>query len=232
MGLFGPPNVDKLRDKRDLKGLAKALADDDAGVRDDAARAFGDLGDPAAAKLIVERMIGTDDEAKADSGGAALRAIGDAAVPELVDGLRHAPADKRPAYGAFLARMGETGVPALLEASSDADPLQRAGAALSLGLVGTPSATERLVDMYRADDEMQVRGMAMLGLANNKLPVAYDTFVAALGGDDPLTRALGAMGLGALGDPRGADPLRRAAGQDPDDRVRGAAQEALDGLPG
>lgn len=25
MGLFGPPNVDKLRDKRDLKGLAKAL---------------------------------------------------------------------------------------------------------------------------------------------------------------------------------------------------------------
>jgi len=38
MGVFGPPNVDKLRDKRDLKGLAKALADDDAGVRDDAAR--------------------------------------------------------------------------------------------------------------------------------------------------------------------------------------------------
>jgi HEAT repeat protein len=73
MGLFGPPNVDKLRDKRDLEGLAKALAADDAGVRDDAARAFGDIGDPAAAKLIVERMIGTDDEANADSGGAALR---------------------------------------------------------------------------------------------------------------------------------------------------------------
>jgi HEAT repeat protein len=75
--------------------------------------------------------------------------------PPNADKLCDAPADKRPAYGAFLARMGATGVPALLEASGDPDPMQRAGAALSLGLVGTPSAT---------DPDHRVRGVAQEAL--------------------------------------------------------------------
>ena len=45
MGLFGPPNVNEMKAKRDVKGLMKALAyKKDSGVRKAAATALGQIG--------------------------------------------------------------------------------------------------------------------------------------------------------------------------------------------
>ena len=48
MPLFGPPNIQKLIDKRDLKKLAAALADGDSATRDQAAQGLIQIGDPGA----------------------------------------------------------------------------------------------------------------------------------------------------------------------------------------
>ena len=93
-------------------------------------------------------------------------------------------------------------------------------ARIELGSWTVPPIFRVIQKMGRVDDdEMQVRGMAMLGLANHKLPVAYDTFVAALGGDDPLTRALAARLLPrVLGEAQQARHVqqRHAAGETED----------------
>jgi hypothetical protein len=63
IGLFGSPGVEKLATKRDLRGLAKALTDDDPDVRQSAAKALGEIDDPAAVPLIVDQVSKQKDEA-------------------------------------------------------------------------------------------------------------------------------------------------------------------------
>ena len=54
MSLFGPPNVEKLKEKSNIKGLIKALGyEKDDGVRDEAAEALKQIGNPAVEMLIV-----------------------------------------------------------------------------------------------------------------------------------------------------------------------------------
>lgn len=54
MALFGPPNVDKLKAKSDVKGLIKAVGyTKDAQVRQHAAEALGDIGDERAIEPLI-----------------------------------------------------------------------------------------------------------------------------------------------------------------------------------
>jgi HEAT repeat protein len=232
VGLFGGPNIEKLTAKRDLHGLAKALTNGDPQVREQAAGALEEIGDASAVPEVVAALAGKNDEAMADNAGAALRGIGDDAARALAQGLRSARDDKRPIYGALLGRMGEErGLAPLVEASRDGGPEVRATAALGLGLIKTQGAADRLVEVLRADDDVDVRGMACLALASHKLPGAYEAFTAGLQGGDPLDRALGAMGLGMLGDPRAVPALDGVANDDDDERVRDAARKSLADLP-
>jgi HEAT repeat protein len=53
MPLFGPPDISKLKDKRDIKGLNNALKDRDPNIVRDAAFALADLGIYASIGLLV-----------------------------------------------------------------------------------------------------------------------------------------------------------------------------------
>ncbi|MGE5578643.1 MAG: HEAT repeat domain-containing protein [Bacillota bacterium] len=56
--LFGPPKVDKLKSKRDVRGLLKALTyEKDWMIRNDAARALGEIGATAAIPYLVARLV-------------------------------------------------------------------------------------------------------------------------------------------------------------------------------
>ena len=58
MWLFGPPNVEKMKAKRDVKGLIKALHyENDGNVRSAAAMALIAIGAPAVGPLGVVRRI-------------------------------------------------------------------------------------------------------------------------------------------------------------------------------
>jgi HEAT repeat protein len=233
MGLFGPPNVEKLAAKRDLKGLAKALMDDDPEVREKAGRALEKIDDSDAVPLIVDRVNGEQDEAVIAGAARVLHAMGDRAVPVLAAclGDEKELLDKRSVCGAMLGRMGEKqGLVPLLEASHETDPAPRGIAALSLGLIGDLEASKRIIELFEGDEDMEVRGIATVALADHKLPGAYETLVAALDGPDPLARTLGATGLGILGDDRAVQPPGRVALEDDDERVRSSAQDALNQL--
>jgi HEAT repeat protein len=63
MPLFGPPNIDKLKAKRDVKGLIKALGYERAAVKDKAegvryyaARALGQIGDARAVEPLIAML--------------------------------------------------------------------------------------------------------------------------------------------------------------------------------
>jgi len=83
MGLFGPPNVEKLKEKRDLKGLIKALRyKRDGVVRQTAAEVLGEIGDARAVEPLLAALRDEDSDVR-EAAAEALGKIGDAraAVP-------------------------------------------------------------------------------------------------------------------------------------------------------
>src|SRR5207247_1589201 len=125
-------------------------------------------------------------------------------------GLRGAPAFEKPAYAALLGRMGEPDELApLVEASKEADTSVRGSAVMGLGLIVSPASTERLIEVLKGDEDIDTRGFATLALAAHKHPGADEAFIAELDESEPVSRALGAMGLGMLGDPQAAELLQK-----------------------
>ncbi len=57
MGIFGKPNFDKLKSKRDVKGLIKLLDHKDPWVRETAVKALGDVGYDAKVASALAKML-------------------------------------------------------------------------------------------------------------------------------------------------------------------------------
>lgn len=88
MALFGPPNVEKLKNKGDVSGLTSALRHRDASTRGEAARALGELGEARAVEpLAAASRDGAVEVRRASA--EALGAVGDQrAVAPLNDLLK------------------------------------------------------------------------------------------------------------------------------------------------
>ena len=90
MGIFSlfKPSVEKMERKKDVKGLIKALKDEDWAVRCDAAKVLGRLGDARAVEPLIQAL--KDQEwAVRRSTAEALGKIGDGtAVEPLIQALR------------------------------------------------------------------------------------------------------------------------------------------------
>jgi HEAT repeat protein len=228
--LFGPPNVQKLIDKRDLKKLAGAMSD--VGTREEAAQGLIQINDADAVTYVVDVVRSHQDQAVIDVGVRVLRAMSDRAVQVLTAGLVAGGLEERAAYAALLGQLGPIGLPPLLESSRDAEPGMRAVAAMGLGVIDAPEARARLAELVTSDEALEVRSYAGLAMASHRVPGAYETLLGQLDSEDPGSRALAATNLGLLGDARAADGIRRLAESDPDQRVRDAAGNALASFPG
>ena len=87
-GLFGPPDVEKLKAKEDVQGLVKALAyPKDAQVRRAAAEALGQLREECALQAL-EAALGDPEPAVRQSAVWAIAAFGESAVSLLI-GMLH-----------------------------------------------------------------------------------------------------------------------------------------------
>lgn len=114
MGLFGPPNVKKLFDRRDVDGLVAVMADRDAQVCQQAMQALVTIGPPAVKPLIV--ALGDRREPVVRGAMDALAGIGAPAIQPLIESLSCDNPGVRAAASTTLAKMGPLSAKPLVEA--------------------------------------------------------------------------------------------------------------------
>ncbi len=134
MGIFGPPDVEKMKARRNVKGLIKALSyRNDWGVRVSAVRTLGKFGDSRA----VESLIATLNDANrfvCAASAEALGEIGDVrAVKPLIDALK------------------------------DGDRNMNIAAARALGAIGDAQAVEPLIDFIKINSTVAEEALIKIG---------------------------------------------------------------------
>jgi hypothetical protein len=146
-GLFGPPDVNKLRTRRDLNGLVKALRNKKHNsVRMDAAKALGEIKDKSAVEPLIEAL--REDGASLSLAAAqALKEIGDTrAIKPILETLRLMKDNTSPYAFDYLKStyeeilnvvrlFGASAIEVLLEELRDHDPSVRRRAAEMLDLL-------------------------------------------------------------------------------------------------
>jgi HEAT repeat protein len=194
-----------------LTALTKALRDDIAQVRAEAAASLGALGDPAATEGLVARL-GDGDAAVRQAAAIALGAIGNAeAFAPLAEALRDGPADLRFQAATSLVEVDAArAYDPLVAALDDRDPQVLAAIALSLGAIGDGRAAGHLVRLVEHGDAA-VRFDAAYALAQLGDGRGRGQLIAALGDAERGWDAT--CGLEKLGQPADADALAEALGR-------------------
>lgn len=172
MGIFGPPNIDKLESKGDVKGLLKAALrhrDRDRMIRQRAFKALNSIVD--------------------------ARAVG-----PLVAALKFNDNDVRSVAAHLLGKIGDaSAVDALISALTDEKYYVREAAARSLGMIGDVKALDPLREVYFRDQEFAVRKEALEALGGIADPYAMVCLKAALKDNNPQIRATAAVALEKAG---------------------------------
>jgi HEAT repeat protein len=207
MGLFKAPNVQKLKDQQDFRGLAKSLCSDDPVVWGEAAQAITDLASPDAVPSIVDAVASHPGDSMLDAVGQALNGIGESAATRLVQLIQAGQSERSVVAVALLGRMGDRyGLAALqrlvVQSSGDtrADMTTRSLAALSLGNLGSSAAIDTVVTLLD-DPTPPVRLAAAMALENHPDPGAADALRRLTRDDDPAVRDQATKALAALGKP-------------------------------
>lgn len=216
MGLFGSPNVEKLKAKGDVAGLIKALGYEKDNYRKAAAEALGQIGAPAVGPLVAA-LHSPDGSVRWHAAGA-LGQTGDAdAVKPLIAAFGDPLVSVRSAAVEALVQVGAPAVGPLIDA------LPSWAAAEALGRIGDHRAVKSLVAAL--PNWAAINALGWIGD-----PGAVAPLIAALQGKDELDREAAARALGRIGDPAALDALT-AALSDEAQHVREAAAEALKHLP-
>src|SRR5674476_493575 len=157
MGLFGPPNVAKLKARGSVKGLLKALEyRDHSDVRKAAAEALGQIGDPGAVEVLAARLKDSNGSVRKVAVEALVK-TGVSAVDALATALEDRGLDARIAAAEALGRIGDPrAVKPLAAALKDRDRAVRIAAAETLREIGDPRAMERLAAALK-DRDWRVR---------------------------------------------------------------------------
>jgi HEAT repeat protein len=208
MPLFGPPNVEKMKAKKDVEGLIKALSHEKSFViRWPASVALGDIGDPrAVGPLIV--LLKDADSIMRSSAAESLGKIGDTrSVEPLIAALQDKDSHVREAASEALGKIGEPAVKPLVAALKDADVRVSEKAAELLGKIGEPAVEPLIASLKGADSDSNVRERAAktLGIIGNVH--AVEPLNDTLKDKDARVRGFAADALGLIGDARAVEPL-------------------------
>jgi HEAT repeat protein len=190
MPLFGPPNVEKLETKGNVKGLIKALGyEKDAGTRQAAADALGKIGNEEGVAPLIAAL--RDEEKVRQAAAEALEKIGAPAVGPLVAALKD-PKVRQLAAEA-LEKIGAPAVEPLVAALKDTRVSQLAAEALEK--IGAP-AVGPLVTALK-DTKVNHIAIRILGQIGDSR--AVEPLVAILEDDQVHTRNAAAEALDKIG---------------------------------
>jgi hypothetical protein len=163
MPLFGPPNVEKLKKRRDVEGLIQALEYKDENVRRAAADALGEIGGAEAIPVLIQAMGDVAEVRKA-----AITALGKCGDTQAVEPLTQMLDDKhldvRVAAVNALRVIGDAQAVEPLIQMLDDEPLEaRVAAVNALRVIGDAQAVEPLIQMLD-DEPLEVRVAAINAL--------------------------------------------------------------------
>jgi hypothetical protein len=203
LGFGGPPDIAKMEARRDAKGIIKACADENEGIRSAAITALARLDDPRALAPICEALIDGDLKTSNEKRAAAVEALGRSWRRDSEDGLLAV---------ITICAIGRTGEGPDREAAIAA--LERIGG----------GAVENLVVLGMSDDDGRVFAVEVLGRIGKP---AVDGLIATVGSRTmDGCRVTAIRALGEIGDPSAVETLT-VASSDRSPEVRIAAAEAL-----
>lgn len=234
MPLFGEPDISKLEQRRDIKGLIKALKHRKESVRTEAAEALGRMGAEAINPLIGE--IRKPPYTKVPTWVAvALAKIGGPAIEPLIRAQAAAASvgnmglftKTTMVSGLVLRQLRESAVKPLIGMLSDPDANVRGLVSSSLGALGEPAVEPLIAALEDAKYEVRLGAAAALGQICDSR--AIDPLRRALKDENRWVR-LHSAGALAKTDPSEGEAiqlLREAAqdhGPDSSDDYRGIAE--------
>jgi len=201
MGIFDrKPNIEKLKEKKDVEGLIKALKHKDYLVGSEAAKALGEVGDVGAVEPLVQVLN--------------------------VEAPFFYPVSCAAAEA--LAQIGDAGaVEPLIRALKDERLGVRYEAVKALCEIGDVRAVEPLIQALK--DEWHIRALAAAALGRIGDKRAVDPLIQALKDKHIYVREGAASALGVIKDARAVEPLMKAL-EDKNRGVRKVAKEALEKL--
>jgi len=231
MPLFGPPNIEKMKEKGDVNGLIKALSHENLEIVKDAAAALGQIGDARA----VEPLIASLKHFEVEFSLTTLKQIGEPAVQPLISALKGDDADVRRYVAWTLGKIRDPRyVEPLIAALTDKEVKVRHGAVNGLGMFGDPRAIEPLIATINDTDE-NIRASVVDALGNIRDPRVVEPLIAALKDKSSVVRWYSARVFEKRCDLRAMDPLTYILNNTDEEKdVRKAADNArykLEGPP-
>lgn len=197
MGIFGPPNVEKMKAMRDIEGLVKALSyNKDSNriehikVRKEAATALGEIGDTRAVQPLIAALVSS--------------------APDVAKEAQDA-----------LVRLGKPAVEPLISVLGRDENLSAVAAQVLLR-IGLPSLQPLSTALGRSYGDAHL-AKAVVGVLVRLGAPAVEPLIAALDDNNRQVRMVVAEGLGRLGDPRAVNPLLHIAMHIGEDATMAAA---------
>lgn len=219
MRLF-KPNIQKMQDKKDVIGLANALADEDPKVRNGAAIALGKIGDVRAIEALIVALRDTYRDIRLHAAEALGEIKDTRAIEPLIvaldDGVGTPIAEA-------LKKIGMPAIVSLIAALQDKNEDIRRRAAMTLGWIKNSRAVEPLI-VSLSDPSNSVCNCAIGALKNIGTP-AIDPLIALLHDKRKDVRSHAVTALGGIGYPA-VDPLISAL-HDANEDVWNSASMAL-----
>lgn len=196
--LFGPPNVNQLYEKGDVKGLITALDyKKDKFIRINAAKALGGKKDPKAVEPLIGALKDSDKEVRIS------------------------------VIGALKDIKGARSIEALIGAFKDADKDIRSSATWALINKNDTESVEPLIAALKDKPDSEACDSAIFVLGAIKDARAVEPLVAALNRFSGNSRYHAAWALGEIGDARAIEPLITVLKDCHDQRMQGVATDAL-----
>ena len=235
MSLFGPPNIEQMKAKRDVNGLIKALSyqlksndPEHRKVRQAASSALGDLGGPQAIEALVG-VLGAIHPEEQTNAIFALITVGAPAVGPLSLALQSGDLSVR--IGAATALGGidsKDGVAPLIQALRQNNTAVRVAAVKSLGKLNDPRACEPLTSLLRDEPKVQIEVLNVIDKFKDSH--ALEPLIAELENPNHTGEVKAAMikTLSGLQDMRAVESIINAFNNPQSDwHVRQAASRAL-----
>jgi len=219
MGLFRP-NVKKLKKKRDVMGLTKALSHKNPGTRISAARALGDVGDACVVGTLLKTLSDRDWRVQCE----AIKALGNIGAASVVEPLIQAweracrsvnlvaqLAVRQPIVDA-LTKIGEPALEPLVQLSIEANT-KREYKVSQVALDAFSGIVKLAIESHPQvlkDKSPDVRIRAVEALGTMGGPRAVQSLIHDLNDESPDVRIRAVEALGKIGDAGAIEPLFEA----------------------